>query len=51
MNVLINEENATLIDTSLFLPQKWIDDKGRCDKTHIPESERIFETKPERALS
>jgi len=48
---LCNEENATLIDTSLFIPQKWIDDKGRCDKAHIPESERIFETKPEKALS
>jgi len=48
---LCNEENATLIDTSLFLPQKWIDDKRRCDKAHIPESERIFETKPEKALS
>jgi SRSO17 transposase len=48
---LCNEENATLIDTSLLLPQKWIDDKKRCDKAHIPESERIFETKPEKALS
>lgn len=48
---LCNEENATLIDTSLFLPQKWIDDKQRCDKAGIPEPERIFETKPEKALS
>lgn len=48
---LCNEENATLIDTSLFLPQKWIDDNDRCDKAHIPESERIFETKPEKALA
>lgn len=48
---LCNQENATLIDTSLFLPQKWIDEKQRCDKAHIPESEQIFETKPEMALS
>jgi SRSO17 transposase len=48
---LCNETNATLIDTSLFLPQKWIDDKERCDKTGIPETERIFETKPEKALA
>jgi SRSO17 transposase len=48
---LCNEDNATLIDTALFLPQKWIDDKQRCDKAHIPESERIFETKPEKALT
>ena len=48
---LCNDENATLIDTLLFLPQKWIDDKGRCKKAHIPESECIFETKPQKALS
>jgi len=48
---LCNEDNATLIDTALFLPQKWIDDKQRCDKAHIPESERTFETKPQKALS
>jgi SRSO17 transposase len=48
---LCNEGNATLIDTALFLPKKWIDDKQRCDKAGIPESEQIFETKPQKALS
>ena len=48
---LCNEENAALIDTSLFLPQKWIDDKDRCDVAHVPDSECVFETKPEKALS
>jgi SRSO17 transposase len=47
---LCNEENATIIDTQLFLTQKWIDDKERCNKACIPEEEQIFETKPERAL-
>jgi SRSO17 transposase len=47
---LCNEENATIIDTQLFLTQKWIDDKERCSKACIPEEEQIFETKPEKAL-
>jgi SRSO17 transposase len=47
---LCNGENAALIDTSLYLPQKWIDDKERCSKAGIPESERVFETKPQKAL-
>lgn len=47
---LCNEENATIIDTRLFLPQKWIDDKDRCDKACVPKEERIFQTKPQKAL-
>ena len=48
---LCNEENTTIIGTSLFLPQKWIDDKERCDKAGIPISKRVFQTKPQLALS
>jgi len=47
---LCNEENAALIDTALFLPQKWTENKDRCDKAGIPKSEYIFETKPQKAL-
>jgi SRSO17 transposase len=47
---LTNDENVTLIDTTLFLPQKWIDDKVRCDKAHIPEDKVVFKTKPQLAL-
>lgn len=47
---LCNGENTTIIDTRLFLPQKWVDDKVRCDKAGIPEEERIFQTKPQKAL-
>lgn len=47
---LTNNENSTLIDTALFLPQKWIDDKNRCDKAHIPEAKLVFKTKPQLAL-
>ena len=48
---LCNQENTTIIDTSLFLPKKWIDDKVRCDKAGIPMSNRVFQTKPQLALS
>lgn len=47
---LTNNENSTLIDTSLFLPQNWIDDKNRCNKAHIPEAKLVFKTKPQMAL-
>lgn len=42
--------NSSIIDYRLFLPQKWIDDPKRCDKTRIPEEHRIFKTKLELAL-
>ena len=45
-----NEENVALIDTALFLPKKWTEDQDRCDKAGITESERTFETKPQKAL-
>jgi SRSO17 transposase len=35
----------------LFLPEKWTNDKARCDKAGIPASEQIFQTKPQKALS
>lgn len=48
---LCNEENTTIIGTSLFVPKKWIDDKVRCDKADIPLSKQAFQTKPQMALS
>lgn len=47
---LTNNGNATLIDSALFLPQKWVDDKDRCDKAHIPPLNVTFKTKPQLAL-
>jgi SRSO17 transposase len=47
---LCNEENAALIDTALFLPEKWTENKNRCEKARIPKSECVFETKPQKAL-
>ena len=48
---LCNGENATLIDTALFIPQVWIDDVSRCEKAGIPPEKRVFETKPEKAFA
>lgn len=47
---LTNDQNATLIDEALFLPQNWIDDKERCEKAGIPADKRTFKTKPQLAL-
>ena len=45
-----NNEFATLIDTALFLPQKWIDNEDRCQKAHIPNDKMVFKTKTQLAL-
>ena len=47
---LCNEENTTIIDTLLFLPQKWINDQDRCNKTCVPEEEQIFLKKTQKAI-
>jgi len=47
---LCNEGNATIMDVRLFLPEKWIEDKKRCDKAGIPKANQIFKTKPQLAL-
>lgn len=40
----------SLIDTRLFLPKDWTDDKKRCEKAGIPKDRRRFKTKLELAL-
>lgn len=47
---LCNGSGSSIIDYRLFLPQKWIDDPKRCDKTKIPVEYRVFKTKLELAL-
>jgi len=47
---LCNEDNVSIIDVKLFLPEQWTQDKERCDKAGIPESEQVFKTKPQLAL-
>ncbi len=41
---------STPIDTRLYLPESWTDDKKRCLKAKIPVDEIIFKTKHEQAL-
>ena len=43
-------DRATIIDTRLFLPEAWTNDKDRCLKSGIPEVEIKHRTKPELAL-
>lgn len=47
---LLNENDATIINERLFLPEAWTNDKVRCEKAGIPEGFRSFKTKPELAL-
>lgn len=39
-----------LVGGRLYLPKEWTDDKKRCRKAGIPESEQRYRTKPELAL-
>ena len=43
-------DRATIVDTRLFSPEEWTNDKSRCLKAGIPEAEIKHLTKPELAL-
>lgn len=47
---LCNEGNVSIINVKLFLPEQWTQDKDRCHKAGIPQSEQEFKTKPQLAL-
>ena len=47
---LVNKTSATIINERIYLPKSWTDDRQRCLKIGIPESEIIYKTKPELAL-
>lgn len=47
---LVNDNKAALIDERLFIPEKWIKDKTRCNNAGIPKEEMTFKTKPQLAL-
>jgi SRSO17 transposase len=40
----------SLVDSRLYLPKDWTEDKARCLEAGIPEERIIFKTKPELAL-
>jgi SRSO17 transposase len=41
------DQEATLIDRRLFLPQGWVDDPARCAQAGIPPQAQVFRTKAE----
>lgn len=47
---LCNGNHAALINTRLYLPEIWVDDKERCKKAHVPEKYQILNTKDALAL-
>ena len=47
---LCHGEQVGLLQGRLYLPQEWVNDKGRCTKAGIPESDQIYRTKPELAV-
>ena len=47
---LVWENNTSLINCRLFLPQCWIEDDERCDKAGIPQEARTHKTKLQLAL-
>ena len=47
---LCNGEQVGLLQGRLYLPQEWVNDKERCTKAGIPESEQIYRTKPQLAV-
>lgn len=47
---LCRGELATLIDTRLYLPETWCNDKARCKKAAIPKDQRQFRSKSQLAL-
>lgn len=47
---LCNGEQVGLLQGRLYLPQEWVDDKVRCTKAGIPETEQLYRTKPELAV-
>lgn len=47
---LTGENHYGLIDTELFLPESWTDDKHRCKKAGVPNKRLQFKSKLELAL-
>ena len=47
---LSQADDVGMIDTRLYLPKSWTEDKARCDQAGIPEKDQEYKTKPELAL-
>lgn len=47
---LVWQNNTSLINCRLFLPECWAEDEERCQKAGVPEDQRTHKTKPQLAL-
>lgn len=43
-------DDVGMVDTRLYLPKCWTEDKGRCKKAGIPKQDQVYRTKPLLAL-
>jgi len=46
----VSQEEHALVDTRLYLPKEWTDDKRRCWRAGVPKEEMKFRTRHELAL-
>ena len=47
---LNQRDEVAMVDTRLYLPKVWTQDKARCKKAGIPQDECVYKTKPELGL-
>lgn len=47
---LCKDSHVALLHGRVYLPQEWVNDRGRCSAAKIPEDERDFRTKDKLAL-
>ena len=43
-------DDVAMVDTRLYLPKNWTEDKVRCKKAGIPKQDQVYKTKPTLAL-
>ena len=43
-------DDVAMVDTRLYLPKIWSQDKARCEKAGIPKQDQVYRTKPALAL-
>lgn len=43
-------DDVAMVDTRLYLPKVWTQDKARCKKAGIPKQNQVYKTKPSLAL-
>ena len=43
-------DDVAMVDTRVYLPKVWTEDKARCKKAGIPKEDQVYKTKPALAL-